>query len=239
MEQANLPFPTGEVLPSRENRDLPPVPSPEPERQRTGSRILPAAILVVMFLAGLAAFLRTPEETPTIPRPAAAAPEESAPDMRSEDCFRIQDGELFFLPDLYHGNGVVTVPNTVAGQPVTMISDHCFSGCSGLVMIILPDGITRVGDGAFSQCPDLRGVALSDTVTFLGESAFRGDTALESVLTSAALEEIGQGCFEDCDRLRFIFYPGSHEKWQELYREQVTPYTYVSCYDGFYPQIGE
>ena len=43
--------------------------------------------------------------------------------------------------------GALTVPRQLDGHPVTAIADEAFSGCAGLVSVVLPDGVTVVDDG--------------------------------------------------------------------------------------------
>lgn len=65
-------------------------------------------------------------------------------------------------------NGVVAIPSTIKGVPVTRITDQALLGCSSLTNITIPNGVTSIGDQAFSGCASLRGVTIPNSVTSIG-----------------------------------------------------------------------
>ena len=72
------------------------------------------------------------------------------------------DGTVTVTGTLADAEGVVIVPETIGGKPVTAIGGGAFANQSGLTEVVLPAGIQSVGADAFAQCP-----ALTD-VTFAG-----------------------------------------------------------------------
>ena len=48
--------------------------------------------------------------------------------------------------------GVVVIPETYNGKPVTHIAERGFSGCEFLEYILIPRSITTFGDYAFDEC---------------------------------------------------------------------------------------
>ena len=69
----------------------------------------------------------------------------------------------------------ITLPNTLR-----TIGDRAFSK-SGLVEIIIPEGVTTLGDGVFEGCESLVTVTIPSTLTELGTQVFRNCTNLKTI----------------------------------------------------------
>jgi len=67
-----------------------------------------------------------------------------------------------------HTTGVVIIPSTLGGHPVTSVGDCAFSGCNGLTSVTIPNGVTEIGYRAFYGCSVLTN---PDSVTFIGDYA--------------------------------------------------------------------
>jgi hypothetical protein len=83
----------------------------------------------------------------------------------------------------YTGSGgAVTIPSAiyVAGAtnflPVTTIGANAFSGCSGLISVIIPNSVTNIGSYAFSGCTNLLGVFVASNASAADSTLFAGDT---------------------------------------------------------------
>ena len=64
--------------------------------------------------------------------------------------------------DKYMGNAqIVTVPDTIAGKPVTVIGKYAFAYNRSIKELTLPDTVTRIGSGAFIGCIRLAGLKLN------------------------------------------------------------------------------
>jgi len=48
--------------------------------------------------------------------------------------------------------GVVNIPATINGMPVTGIGDFAFANCSELTSVVIPDSVTWIGREAFANC---------------------------------------------------------------------------------------
>lgn len=199
-------------------------PLPETPPAPKSARWVPVLILILLSAIGIAVFFCT-------------APGKSGAHVSADaPWFSIQNGVLYFDGSRYAGGGELTVPDRVDGEMVTALSDGCFRGCDDLTTVILPDTLTVIGRGAFAGCASMRGIYIPASVTGIGDSAFYGCTGLEAVCISPSVERIGQGAFENCNKLYYIFYLGTHEDWNELFAEFITPYTGVYCLDGSFRQ---
>ena len=55
---------------------------------------------------------------------------------------------------------------------VTSLGEGCFSSCSSLTSITLPESVTILGDNCFFDCPSLTSITIPENVTSLGNSCF-------------------------------------------------------------------
>jgi hypothetical protein len=77
--------------------------------------------------------------------------------------------------------GPLTIQPTIDGLPVTHIGDGAFSGCSGLISVVIPGSVTSIGSAAFSSCTGLTSIVIPDSVTSIETSAFSGCTSLTAI----------------------------------------------------------
>lgn len=68
--------------------------------------------------------------------------------------------------------GVVVVPTTIAGKPVTVIGNSAFESCQSITGITLPVGLLSVEANAFSGCNGLSTILIPSTVTTIDDHAF-------------------------------------------------------------------
>jgi hypothetical protein len=73
-------------------------------------------------------------------------------------------------------NGVVAIPSTVNGLPVTSIGSYTFYFCSSLTNVTIPAGVTNIGAVAFDGCTNLVGLYFFGNAPTLGSGVFTGDT---------------------------------------------------------------
>ncbi len=104
--------------------------------------------------------------------------------------------------------GVLTIPETVNGYPVTGIGEYAFWGCEKLTNIILPESIIKIGGRAFCKCKGLTEFIMPDSVCgTLGGGAFEGCIKLESVKLSNNLTDSLVSTFQNCISLEEITIP--------------------------------
>ena len=58
-------------------------------------------------------------------------------------------------------DGAVTLPDTIAGLPVTGIADYAFFNCGSLTNVTIPEGVTNLGGFAFQACTNLTAIAVA------------------------------------------------------------------------------
>ena len=129
-------------------------------------------------------------------------------------------------------SGVVVIPATYEGLPVTQIAENAFSNLTGITGITIGENIDYVVENAFSGCTGLTNIII-DTgapLTYLGISnwgdifpadgltvtfkkdfrvAFNGCTRLTSVTIAEGVTTIGQGAFNGCTGLTSVTIPAS------------------------------
>ena len=102
----------------------------------------------------------------------------------------------------------ILIPESYGGMRVTGIGAGAFSGCEGLLAVILPDTVGSVGAGAFSGCTSLKTVSLSGVGT-IGKNCFDGCSSLSNVSLSDTLVAIEEGAFANCGSLKSLFLPST------------------------------
>ncbi|MBR2047544.1 MAG: leucine-rich repeat protein [Oscillospiraceae bacterium] len=95
----------------------------------------------------------------------------------------------------------VSFPSTL-----TAIDDSCFSGCTSLKEIALPEGLLHIGVSAFNSS-GLTRVEIPDTVTNIWESAFRNCDSLVSIRLPSGLQSADNYAFAGCGILTEIIIP--------------------------------
>ena len=109
------------------------------------------------------------------------------------------DGRTYttkFIRKAPGGNGIFRTPATVDS-----VSDRAFSGCRGLTVIALPEGLDYIGESVFEGCESLRQVDLSH-LRSIGTHAFKDCVSLEEVSIPESVEYLGSHIFESCRSLK-------------------------------------
>jgi hypothetical protein len=105
--------------------------------------------------------------------------------------------------------GVVTIPSTTNGYPVTSIFSGAFGNCTNLTSIAVPNSVTNIGlydpaglpPGAFQGCTSLTNITIGNSVTYIGEFTFAGCTSLTSITIPNSVTFIDVYAFYDCTSL--------------------------------------
>ena len=81
-------------------------------------------------------------------------------EMQAQDfTFEISNGAVTITQ--YNGpGGLVTIPNYLAGLPVTSIGDYAFENRTNLTIVTGGNSVKSIGEGAFCFCTNLQSVTL-------------------------------------------------------------------------------
>ena len=105
--------------------------------------------------------------------------------------------------------GVIEIPETLGGCPVTSIGKFAFKYCSGLTSVKIPITVTSIGYYAFEGCAALSTMKIPKSVTVIEESAFEDCTSLAALTFSEGLKTIGDYAFCGCISLPYASIPDS------------------------------
>lgn len=103
--------------------------------------------------------------------------------------------------------GVLTIPATMFGMPVTKIGPDAFRDCLALTKVLIPESVTQIETRAFQGCRHLTEVIIPDSVTNLGSGLFRSCVNLITVTLPANITEVPSGLFWECTSLAGVTIP--------------------------------
>ena len=110
-------------------------------------------------------------------------------------------------------SGDVVIPETVTYNgitySVTSLGWACFTYCSSLTSITIPNSVTSVGEYCFSACSSLTSITIPNSVTSLGKCCFSYCSSLTSITIPNSVTSLEYGCFADCSSLTSITIPNS------------------------------
>lgn len=107
-------------------------------------------------------------------------------------------------------SGVVSIPSTIGGYPVTEIGS--FYLCEGITRVIIPSSATSISENAFQDCSSLASVSIPSSVKEIKYRAFMNCGNLQNVSFQNGVKTLGWGLFENCTSLKTITLPASLEK---------------------------
>ena len=84
---------------------------------------------------------------------------------------------------------VVSIPDTINGNPVTSIGTGAFAGRDNLENITIPNGVTSIGSHAFDRC-GFTSITIPNNVTSIGNAAFRECSKLQSIFLPIGLNVV-------------------------------------------------
>lgn len=118
-----------------------------------------------------------------------------------------------------------TVPSgtvAIAGgafKDCAKLEASCFSGCTALAEIALPDSVKTLGEKVFSGCAALKSVKIPAEVTVIPTEAFSGCSSLESITIPKSVSHINERAFDGCTALKKVDYLGSDTDWSRVTKE--------------------
>ena len=115
------------------------------------------------------------------------------------------NGLVYAGKTAYKYKGVM--PNgtdTVLADDTLAIADECFSDCTGLASVSIPDGVIRIGKSAFSGCKTLAQTDIPSGVTDIGDYAFKGCLGLTAIHIPGSATSVSGSAFSDCSGIAAI-----------------------------------
>ncbi len=123
----------------------------------------------------------------------------------------VYDGFAVVSACRQNASGVIDIPATYGGVPVTQIGNGAFSDCNAVTQVNIPASVTKVGNNAFGSCTALKKVDFAGSVCTLGESVFAHCSALTDISLPSSLKVIPENAFYDCGALVSIDIPDTVE----------------------------
>ena len=94
--------------------------------------------------------------------------------------------------------GTVTIPNTIAGYPVTVIGMQAFSSQPSITAVSIPNSVTVIGQEAFKSCTGLTRITIPGSITQIEMWAFKDCSNLSKVYFLGNSPVMGVRPFEGC-----------------------------------------
>lgn len=150
------------------------------------------------------------EESSTEPEEAQEKTEVSVPENQDDNYLGGVGEDGGYLIESCQINGVdeIIVPDTLAGLPVTGISEYAFTSLD-CKKIKLPDTVTYIGPTAFALCDNLEEVDLGKGLKYITTSAFMNCRNLKSVTFPDGMETIDDILINTCPEVGEIYIPAS------------------------------
>ena len=97
----------------------------------------------------------------------------------------------------------------VIESPISRIIGSCFSSCSNLEKVTLPNSIVVINYSAFQNCRSLKEINLPSSLITIESNAFCGCSSLEEILIPNSVINMGSMCFAKCYSLKKVNLPYS------------------------------
>ncbi len=98
----------------------------------------------------------------------------------------------------------LTIPSSIAGNPVTAIGNSAFSRKSTLKSIVIPNTVTTLGNSTFEDCTGLTSVDLGTGITEIQITTFYNCTSLTVIDIPTSVTAIHYSAFSECSGLKEI-----------------------------------
>ena len=105
--------------------------------------------------------------------------------------------------------GMVVIPATINGYPVTSIGNQAFYFCTNLTSVTIPNSVSSIGSEAFLACTNLAGLTIGNGVTNIADYAFENCYSLTNVVIPNSVTSIGDDVFINCTSLTSVSIPNS------------------------------
>ena len=189
-------------------------------------------------------------------RDATLTIQSTIPATPKEGClsYTIENEEVTIIDCDSEATGVIVIPDTIKGYPVTAIGYKAFSyvmniskvvlpaklktidgdafDYSGIESIVIPDSVTYMSSGAFWGCWNLTDVEIGSGITDIPSSAFRRCTKLETITIPDGITTINSQAFYECYALKSIKLPDTLQELGQNAFKKCESLTSIVIPDG-------
>lgn len=120
--------------------------------------------------------------------------------------------------DAFKCSGIITLPSTHNGKPVTKIEDKAFYAieitisakilCNpNITAFEIPDTITEIGENAFCGCIGVKEMVIPENCVIIGEGAFASMDGLEVITFPSGLKDLPSRALAGCDIIKNVNLP--------------------------------
>ena len=99
---------------------------------------------------------------------------------------------------------------------LTELGSYCFSSCSNLTSIAIPEGITSFGGQCFFSCSRLTSIAIPESVTSFGDQCFFSCSRLTNIIIPEGVTSLGNSCFSGCSNLTSITVSNDNTNYSSI-----------------------
>jgi len=132
----------------------------------------------------------------------------TAANAATSDCYTYSvNGGNATITDGTACSGVVIVPSTLGGFPVTEIGIRAFNHDRDITSISLPNSVTGTGVLVFQDATALKSISFGSGLTVLSQGILGDNPVLESVFLPTSLQRIDGYAFFNCQNLQEITIP--------------------------------
>ncbi len=117
--------------------------------------------------------------------------------------YRLLENDTYAVMYYAGDEAEITLPDTYARKPVTLLFDDLFSGHTEITSVRLPAGVTDLGEFLFEGCTGLRHIDLPAGLTAIWPYAF-ARSGLEEITLPEGLTSIAPFTFQSCHALKKV-----------------------------------
>ncbi len=129
--------------------------------------------------------------------------------------------------------GCISLKSITIPKSVTYIGKSAFSGCKGLKSITIPENVTYIEGGAFFRCKGLKSITIPKSVKRIGDEPRKPlfEASSDGIFGDIFNDIFNKPApvFDECKRLRKIYFLGSEEEWDKINIDDATNEFICSC----------
>ena len=107
------------------------------------------------------------------------------------------------------------LPRILIAPGENRLCASCFTNCTAMTEIGLPDSVTTMDESAFSGCTRLSRVSLSSRLAALPDYAFKNCTSLATLTIPESVASLGKNVFEGCSNVESLYFVGDAPTYNE------------------------